>query len=428
MPTQSSGSAATSKASVLRERAAAIVLATIFFVLYYQIGLLLNRPTVDTTDNYLDADNYTWMRRIAWEDGYKLEMRAPHPYAYFIFRPIGWTARQILGDPFVAALGLNSMAGGLCVFLAWEVVHRETRNGFYGLLVAATLGLSTSHLWFGSVIETYIFSSASLLLFLVLLGARGGSWLPLVGNSLITFGITATNFAQHLAALLAARGRLWEVVRYAAVVGALAVLVSLVHAEIYPSSSLSLAPEGASAEREFTVALFEEPAWRALGRAGLMLRTMMLYTVIAPRPYVFTDEVGGTFPRFNFFRIAPGEYAYSSYEGPAQGLVILWAGTCLLAFVFYLRTVQRTGSPGIQGGLLLCLAFNFVLHLFYGYEPFLYSPDWAYALILFVALSFSAFAARRSMQAGLMGFVLLLAWNQWQFLALVVAAVRPYLQ
>ena len=87
----------------------------------------------------------------------------------------------------------------------------------------------------------------------------------------------------------------------------------------------------------------------------------------------------------------------------------------------------RTRKVDIRLGLLLCILFNFVLHLYYGYEPFLYSPDWAYALIFFIGLSFSRFSAHKIFLAGMMIFLLSLLINQWQFFTYIFAAIAPFM-
>src|SRR3990172_2163412 len=76
--------------SFLREHLPGLLLALAFFVLYLYLGRRFNSPTNDTVDNYLDADNFSWMQRISSPSGYLFEMRGPHPFAYFVFRPLGW--------------------------------------------------------------------------------------------------------------------------------------------------------------------------------------------------------------------------------------------------------------------------------------------------------------------------------------------------
>jgi hypothetical protein len=75
----------------------------------------------------------------------------------------------------------------------------------------------------------------------------------------------------------------------------------------------------------------------------------------------------------------------------------------------------------------LSVLFNFALHLNYGYEPFLYSPDWAYALIFFVALSLAPLAKNRFFQGGLLVFLILLANNQYQFFQFIFATIAPFI-
>ena len=155
---------------------------------------------------------------------------------------------------------------------------------------------------------------------------------------------------------------------------------------------------------------------------------ILLYTVIAPQPYVFGKEVGGTFPRFNFFKISPETYSYSSYDGLGNVLVLAWVILVLAAIIFFLWNLIRTRKVDISLALGLCVLFNFALHLNYGYEPFLYSPDWAYALIFFVALSLGPLAKNRFFQSGLLVFLILLAYNQIQFIQFILETVAPFIR
>ena len=412
--------------SYFREHAPGIALALLFFAIYIWIGLQLNKPGIDTTDNFLDADNYSWMMRISVPNGSSLEMRGPHPFAYLIFRPFGWLLNLFTQNPPLSAILLNTFAGASCVFMAWLFIKRQFQDATYALLVASLLGLSTSHIFFGSVVETYIFSAAALIGFLLVIQKHTDSMLAPVTISVITFGITLTNFVQNFIVFLVSRPRFREIFRFTALTISLGILISIFHAMWFPSSKLFFLLSDAQAEEEYTFSIFQGPAWRVIGRVLLLIRTVLLYTVIAPRPYAFGEEVGGTFPRFNFFKIAPETFSYSSYDGLGNVLVLFWAVSLLISGLFFLRNLIRTRKADLSLGFALSVLFNFVLHLNYGYEPFLYSPDWAYALIFFVALSLAPLAKNRLFRSGVLFFLILLAYNQFQFFNFIVETISLF--
>lgn len=411
----------------LRVNRAGFLLAILFFFIYFYVALQLNPAHVDTVDNFLDADNSSWMHRLADPGGHKIEMRGPHPFAYLILRPFGLLLYFFTRDVFLSAILLNTLAGALCVFLTWFYFKRHTQSTIYALLIASLLGMATSHFFFGSVVETYIFSALLLITFFVLLQRNESSLGGLVFASLITFGITLTNFVQTWLGFVVSRPRIKEIIRFSGLVISFSVIFSLVQAALYPSSKLFFLPSDAQAEEEFAFSPFNEPSWRVIGRVVLLIRTIFLYTVVAPQPYVFTTEVGGTFPRFNFFKIAPEIFSYSSYHGWTNLLIIVWAIILFLAGLLFLIDLFRTRKIDIRLSFIFCILFNFILHLYYGYEPFLYSPDWAYALIFFVGVSFSRFSTHKIFQVGLTIFLLFLLINQWQFFNYIFTVIAPFM-
>jgi len=431
--------------SLLREHAPGIVLALAFFAAYTYFGLKLNFADSDTTDNFLDADNYPWMHRISAPDGYMLDMRAPHPFAYFIFRPLGWMVNLFTSNPPLSAILLNTFVGALCVFMAWLFIKRQFQNSTYALLIASLLGLSTAHFFFGSVIETYIFSAATLIGFVLALQKRTEPLLAPVTMSLLTFGITLTNFAQNFIGFVVSRIQRFllperhpgetrkffkisfaEIFRFTALTLSLGIVISLIHAAWYPSARLFFLPSDALIEEDFSLSIFHQPAWKTIGRAILLVRTILLYTVIAPKPFVFGKEVGASLSYFNFFKVTPELYSYSSYNGLGNILVATWAVLLFVSGVFFLWNLIHTRKVDLSLAFALSLLFNFVLHLSYGFEPFLYSPDWAYALIFFVALSLAPLAKNRFFQGSLLVFLILLAYNQIHFFQFILKTIAPF--
>lgn len=417
----------TPKKFTLRELMPGILLALVFFSIYLYYGLQLSITKVGLIDNLFDADIPSWQRRIAGADVFDFEMRGPHPYTYFIVRPFGLFLNLITGDPLVSATLLNTIAGGAGVYLTWLFVKHRFENDIYALLIAGLFGISTSHAFFSAVVETYIFSAFSLILFLYLLETRKGGTAALIAAGALTFGITMTNFVQNALAFLVMRPRWKEIFRFLAWTVSVSLILSYLHAAVYPASKLFLLSSSRDNEEKFFQEAIESDDWKISGRILLLERTMVLYTVIAPNVFALDDEVGATIPQFSFYRVTPGTLAQSKYEGIADILVPIWMLMLLVSggvIVWKMFQTRRADMPLV---FVLCLGFNFALHLIYGKEPFLYSPNWAYALIFLIAYGMEPFSRNRFFQAGFLIFLALLAYNQWQFFAVVLDALGPFL-
>jgi hypothetical protein len=436
---------ASSISSTLRKNAPGLVLALAFFGVYVFFGLQINFADSDTTDNFFEADNYPWMNRIAYPTGYQYDMRAPHPFAYFIFRPLGALFNLFTSNPWLSAILLNALTGGLCVFLAWLFIKRQFQSPAYALLIASLLGLSTSHFFFGAVIETYIFSAAAMIGFFLVLQKDSPSLFAPVGVSVLTFGITLTNFVQNFIGFFVTQGLkifspkrepgetkkaildfLARVFRFTALTLSIGIAIGLIHAAWYSTSRLFYVPTDAAIENDYSLPTFQGPMWRVTGRMVLLVRTILLYAVVAPKPFVFGKEMGATIPYFNFFKLTPEIYSYSSYNGLGKVLLVVWVALLLASGLFFLWKLFRTRTTDLSLVCIISILFNFVLHLSYGFESFLYSPDWAYALIFFVGLSLGPLAKNRIFQAGMLVFLVLLAYNQVQFFQFVLATIAPF--
>jgi hypothetical protein len=76
--------------------------------------------------------------------------------------------------------------------------------------------------------------------------------------------------------------------------------------------------------------------------------------------------------------------------------------------------------------LLLCLGFSFSLHVVYGDDPMLYSPNWVYALVLFVALMLQRWADRRWLQLTLMVFLVMLMSTNLGLIHQIMEVSAPF--
>ena len=217
-----------------------------------------------------------------------------------------------------------------------------------------------------------------------------------------------------------------KVFRFTALVLSLGIVISVIHAAWYPSSRLFFQLADAKIEGDFSLAIFQEPRWKLVGRIILLIRTILLYTVIAAKPFVFGHEVGAWLPYFNFFKVTPDQYSYSAYTGLGSLLIYTWAALLLLSGIFFLWNLIRVRKVDLTVAFALSLLFNFSLHISYGFESFLYSPDWAYALIFFVGVCLTPLAGNRIFQGVLLIFLILLAYNQVHFFQSILDTIAPF--
>lgn len=409
--------------NTLRENAPGIVLALLFILIYLHFGNALRSFSIKQVDNLFDADVSSWVRRIASNDVKDFEMRGPHPFTYFIFRPFGLFLNIFTRDPATSSILLNTIAGGLCVFLMWLFVKRQFHSKVYAFLMAALLGISASHLFFGSVVETYIYSALALIFFFLLIQSNQSSIFSLVIAGVFTFGITLTNLFQNLIGFIVARPRLRDLIRFAGWTISISLILTYIHAIIYPASKLFFLIPNVENEDKFFLDILLLPKWHIIGRLMYLARTMLLYSVVAPKVFILTEEVGSTLPEFRFYKISPGVFHQTNYEGLGQTLVLIWAIMLAVAGIVFLWRLFSEKKMEVTFSLLLCLLLNFFIHISYGQELFLYSPNWTYALIIFTAFGLSPFAKNRIFQAGLLLFLVLLAYNQGEFMGIILRSL-----
>lgn len=412
----------------IRENLIGIGLAIVFFLTYLYFGLQINIFGAKQVDNLFDADTGSWIRRIASDDVRDFEMRGPHPFTYFLFRPFGFLFNLFTDDPIVSATLFNSLIGGLCVLLAWLFIKRQFENKTYAFLIASLLGLSSPHMFFGSVVDTYISSAFSLILFFFLLQKNEKVSYPAIFVSILTFGITLTNFTQNLLGFIVARPRLKDIFNFVVWVCSVSLLLTFLHAAIYPESKMFFITADAKKERKFFALYNNQPDWRSEGRNLYLTRTLLLYPIVAPQIFILTDEVGSTIPELRFYKISIKTFHQAQYEGLGQGLVIGWGLMLVTATGVFLWNLIRTRKVDMAFSFLLCLAFNLGLHYLYGQELFLYTADWTYALIFFVGFGLAPFSKNRFFQAGMFVYLILLAYHQWKFMDTILQTLLPFIQ
>lgn len=381
---------------------AGLSLSLAFFVLYLIFASTINDPHFDVDDIFFDADVANWRVRLTTDRWADLYHRSVHPFVLLLFKPpVDLLAFLLKGDKLWGAYLFTALGGAVCVYLAWMFIKTTSGNSVYASLIASLLGLTASHLVFGSLIESYIFLAASLLLFFVLL-IKDRPLPALIAASLVTIGITYTNFAQNVIALFTVKPNVKQTIRFIVSVIVMLVLLTLLNNLLYPDAHpFFFVPSTLQAEQQNLFPL------NAL-RVQALTRAFFFHNVAAPSPIFYDKDI--PFIQFRFFK--PEIDELSQYNLPIQDATsFVWLGLLLLGGVLFLIDLRKSPHVRFSLALIGCMALNLALHLRYGKELFLYTPNWTYALVLLLGLSWQGLADRRWFQAVLLAFLFLLVWN-----------------
>ena len=402
--------------------------ASAIFISAYALATVFVSADLALADNYFDTDSPIWINFLTAAPEEALSVRAVHPYVLMLLRPPVWMLSLLLnGDKFHAALLLNAFVGGACVFLTWSFFKQRTNNTSYALLVASLLGYSNSHLLLSVFLESYIFSAAALIASVMLLQRENAKLVRVVPVGLITFGITITNFVQTCITFLLTQRSLRNTLKYVFITIALATALSFTQTLIQPNSQPFYIPSNLTYEAAFQRDLVNVPLSQTISRANVISRTITLFSVVAPRPLILLEEIGCSVPCFNAIRLFQGRYEYASYVGFGSLLARAWFGLLALAASLFLwRAFRSPKNASLQAALALNVLFNFILHMNYGDDPMLYSPNWTYALIFFFGISLEKLADKKWVQIGLLAFVTALLFNNIDLFRRMLDAILPF--
>lgn len=389
---------------------AGLALSASFFVVYLLTASILNHPDLDVDDIFFDADGLNWRLRLTtdtWRDFY---WRSVHPFVLLLLKPpVDLVGFFLKGDKLFAAYIIVALGGALCVFLAWRIIKKTSGSALYASLIAAMLGFSTSHLIFGALIESYIFLAASLLLFYLFL-VEEKPLSTLILAALPAIGITHSNFAQNVIAIFTVRPNLKTIFRFVASVLVLLVLLSLLNNLIYPDAHpFFFIPSALLAEEQNIFPL------NAL-RIQALIRAFLFQNIVAPEPILYSGDI--PFVQFRFFK--PEIDTLSGYDFLLQDAAAwFWLALLIAAAVLFLVNFRKNQYNRISLALAGCMALNVALHLRYGKELFLYSPNWTYALILLLGLAWQPLSRYRWFQAVLLAFLIIMTLNNGALLTTI---------
>jgi len=412
----------------IQSNLAGIFVAIFFFFTYFVFAQSLNFYGHNTLDQFFDTDASQWISRLTLHpDDDMPPIRAVHPMVMLILRPLVWLISIFLnGHKLQAVYALSALVGSLCVFLVWLIVKRHTGNTPFSLVTASILGAGASHLLLSSMLETYIFSALALIAFCFLMQRGRTSLKFTIPLGIVIFGITISNLAQAFILYFLKVPRLKVIIQFILAVVAVVLLFNPLQLQLFPKARALYDPASIVFEKRYQYDLFKAP-WRLRGRVNLISRATLLYGIVAPSPYILMEEIGASVPSFRTFQIAGNEFHVAGYKGFPDITVKFWLaiiGLATILFIFnFFKSPKEMFFPL---SLILCLVFNFGLHIIYGDDPMLYSPNWVYALVLFVSLSLGKLADNKWLQLGLTLFLGMTIYTNLGLIHQIMEISLPY--
>lgn len=228
----------------------------------------------------------------------------------------------------------------MCVFLMWLLVKRK-----FGASLRLSDGILVGRERITFCPRQYHrdlhHSALALVLFCLLVMDEKSSLPSLVGVGVVTFGITLTNFIQNSLAFIVSRPRWREVLRFAGWTMAVSLLLTYLHAYIYPAQQLFFLVPDVQNEDKFFLYFSSEGLDDFQGRILYLIRTLVFYSMIAPKVFILTEEVGSTIPEFRFYKISVGTFHQTDYVGMADPHHCLGVDACGLRSGLSLDTSRR---------------------------------------------------------------------------------------
>jgi len=411
-----------------------IYAAGMFFLIELIISRSLNHPALEINTVLFEADAGPWMTILASPGSAPIN-RSVHSLSLILIRPLVRLVSGMMGENY--ALGgmiVVSLVAAACVFMTWLFVKRAADSKTYAFLFAILLGSTATHLLFGSLAENYIFGAAALILFFLLLQSGEKRFLVLVPAGLLLFGITITNIAQGILALFANKFGFKRLLQYLTIVLSLGILLTIATNVIYPKYiTFFFVPNDIAFEFNFVRSTdgnlsdpmrLSEPQ-SIVRKMSVVSRSILLYGMVGPNVIEAVSEKP-PFPTIDIktFDVRTGKLA--SYKGLSNLPLVLWLTLLGGAFAMFVKNIRTSKNASLMLGLVGAIGFNLLMHLFYGTELFLYTSYWIYAFALFIALALVDFSESRWLEWFLALFVLVLMFNNFNFIVNILHALAPF--
>jgi hypothetical protein len=413
--------------SFIKENLFGFYVSGAVFLINLIIARTLNLPSYSLNSIIFEADAGPWLAILGLPEGYNVN-RAVHPLTLITIRPFVRFIGQFLADKwFLAPMIGVAFTSASAVFMAWIFIRRASQNNTYAFIFSTLLGISASHLIFGSLAETYVFGMASLVFFLLLVQADEKRFSVLIPTGLLVFGITVTNIAQSMIALLFKKFGFWRLVYYGVLVLTMGIALTAFVNVLFPGNQSSFwVPEDILFEAQFSKPVYEEEQESLTARAQIVTRTMFLYSVLAPTPIPTVRDKDTQGEIVNFKTYHPKDKIPAWYDGFANIPLVMWLVLLFASMILFIKNRLVSEDASMLLGILGGLAFNFLLHMNYGTELFLYTPNFTFLVVFFIALSLKPLAGKRWFEIGLTFLLLLVFINNAKFIFAILSGLSPY--
>lgn len=405
-----------------------------FFLINLILARTLNHPALGTNSVLFESDAGPWMKILGSPQG-DLVNRSVHPLSLIIIRPLFRLVGTVMGEHWnLGGLLVTAFTSGLCVFMVWLFVKRATESKTHPFIFSILLGSTATHLLFGSLTENYIFGAAALIFFFLLLQANEQRFRVLVPAGLLLFGITITNIAQGIIGLILNKFGFKRLFQYTIITLSLGVILTIITSTIYPrTQTLFFVPADIAFEFNFVKnsqgvlsdpIRLSEPGSIAR-KLNVVSRSILLYGVVGPNP-IQSISKKPPFPTIDLKTFDVRRYELASYKGLVNIPLVLWLIVLVGSFITFLRNYSTSKHTQLMLGLLGAIGFNFLMHIFYGTELFLYSAYWVYAFVLFIALALSEFADNKWLQTCMSILLLAIMANNSWFIYTILHGLAPF--
>ncbi len=397
-----------------------------FFLINLIIARALNHPALSINSVLFEADAGPWMTILASPNG-DVVNRSVHPLTLLIIRPLVRLVAGFMGERWdLGGMLVAAAVGGLCVFMAWLFIKRATNSKPYAFIFSILLGSTATHLLFGSLTENYIFGAAALIFFFLLIQSDEKRFSVLIPAGLLLFGITITNIAQGVIGLFFNKFGLRRLIQYTVLVLASGVLLTTITSALYrDTQTFFFVPADLAFEFNFVEKDQNTPASNLVQKIQVVSRTMFLYDAVGPTPIEAISKKP-PFPTIDIKTFDIRENRLASYKGLGNIPLAMWLILLAGSFLAFAKNIRTPTHLSMMLGLLGTLAFNFLMHLFYGTELFLYTPYWMYALVFFIALALSNLADKKWFESTLTIFLMVLMANNFWFIITIFRALAPF--